>query len=267
MTRTPGPAILFCPASRPERFTKAAERADAVILDLEDGMAVADTTTALAAIAASGLDPARTLVRVNRNPAAAAAQTEAIRAGGYRMVVVPKCEGVDDLDPWAGFDLVAQVETVAGMRSLEPIAAYGSVFALTWGAEDLIADLGGTSSRGPDGRWRDPLRWMRAQLLIAAVAHSRLAIDAVLSDFSALGLQQAMAADAARSGFAAVACVHPSQVAAIRSGFAPTPDEAEAADAVLAAAQPDGGAVRVGGGMVDAPLVAQARRVARSTDG
>ena len=29
-----GPALLFCPADRPDRFAKAADRADAVILDL-----------------------------------------------------------------------------------------------------------------------------------------------------------------------------------------------------------------------------------------
>ena len=34
-----GPALMFCPADRPERFAKALERADAVILDLEDGVA------------------------------------------------------------------------------------------------------------------------------------------------------------------------------------------------------------------------------------
>ena len=34
-----GPALLFCPADRPERFGKALERADAVILDLEDAVA------------------------------------------------------------------------------------------------------------------------------------------------------------------------------------------------------------------------------------
>jgi citrate lyase subunit beta/citryl-CoA lyase len=37
-----GPALLFCPADRPERFQKAAERSDAVILDLEDAVAPAD---------------------------------------------------------------------------------------------------------------------------------------------------------------------------------------------------------------------------------
>ena len=35
-----GPALLFAPADRPERFQKAAERSDMVIIDLEDGAAV-----------------------------------------------------------------------------------------------------------------------------------------------------------------------------------------------------------------------------------
>lgn len=46
----PGPALLFCPADRPERYQKAAERADAVILDLEDAVAPGDKELARLAI-------------------------------------------------------------------------------------------------------------------------------------------------------------------------------------------------------------------------
>ncbi len=50
MTWTPpGPAWLFCPADRPERYAKAAAVADVVILDLEDGVAPADKEAARAA--------------------------------------------------------------------------------------------------------------------------------------------------------------------------------------------------------------------------
>ena len=35
----PGPAWLFCPADRPDRYAKAAGRADGVIIDLEDAVA------------------------------------------------------------------------------------------------------------------------------------------------------------------------------------------------------------------------------------
>jgi citrate lyase subunit beta/citryl-CoA lyase len=261
MTKPLGPSILFCPASRPERFAKAAARADSVILDLEDGMPLAGFSVGLTAIAESRLEPSRTLVRVRSSASLVAEQATAIRAGGYTQVVVPKCGSPDDLDAWAEFDLIAQVETLHGMGNLDQIADHPSVFGLTWGAEDLIADLGATSSRGPDGWWRDPLRWMRAQLLICAARRNLQAIDAVLSDFAELDLQHAMAADAARSGFTAAACVHPTQVAAIRRGFVPTAEEVTAADSALATVDVDDGAVRVGNRMVDSPLVQQATRI------
>jgi citrate lyase subunit beta/citryl-CoA lyase len=34
----PGPALLFCPADRPDRYAKALAAADVVVLDLEDGV-------------------------------------------------------------------------------------------------------------------------------------------------------------------------------------------------------------------------------------
>ena len=61
----PGPAWLFCPADRPERFEKAAAAADVVILDLEDGVAAKDRDAARKALLSTPLDPARTVVRVN----------------------------------------------------------------------------------------------------------------------------------------------------------------------------------------------------------
>ena len=60
-----GPALLFCPADRPERFAKAAERADAVILDLEDAVADDAKHAARLALLTSTIDPERVIVRVN----------------------------------------------------------------------------------------------------------------------------------------------------------------------------------------------------------
>ena len=60
-----GPAILFCPADRPERFGKALERADAVILDLEDAVAAGSKVRARGALIESELDADRVIVRVN----------------------------------------------------------------------------------------------------------------------------------------------------------------------------------------------------------
>ena len=61
----PGPAWLFCPADRPERYEKAAARADVVILDLEDAVGAADKAGARESVVSTPLDPSRTIVRVN----------------------------------------------------------------------------------------------------------------------------------------------------------------------------------------------------------
>jgi citrate lyase subunit beta / citryl-CoA lyase len=37
----PGPALLFCPADRPDRYAKALAAADVAVLDLEDGVGAA----------------------------------------------------------------------------------------------------------------------------------------------------------------------------------------------------------------------------------
>ena len=58
-----GPAWLFCPADRPERFEKAAAAADIVILDLEDG--AGDKPAAREALVSTPLNPARTVIRIN----------------------------------------------------------------------------------------------------------------------------------------------------------------------------------------------------------
>jgi citrate lyase subunit beta/citryl-CoA lyase len=86
-----GPAILFCPADRPDRYEKAADRADAVILDLEDAVGPGNKALAREAMVTKPLDPARTIVRIN--PASSLEQAldlEAIRRTAYRTVMLPK---------------------------------------------------------------------------------------------------------------------------------------------------------------------------------
>ena len=61
----PGPAWLFVPADRPERYAKAADRSDVVIIDLEDAVSAGDKQAARDALVATPLDPERTVVRVN----------------------------------------------------------------------------------------------------------------------------------------------------------------------------------------------------------
>ena len=58
----------------------------------------------------------------------------------------------------------------AGCSRHRSIAAVPNVVALMWGAEDLVASLGGTSSRHADGRYRDVALHARSAVLLAAAA-------------------------------------------------------------------------------------------------
>src|ERR1700747_3271839 len=89
----PGPAWLFCPADRPERYEKAAAAADIVILDLEDGCAAADRPAARQGLVDVRLHPARTVVRVNQfGTHDQQLDLAALESTGYDTVMLPKCE-------------------------------------------------------------------------------------------------------------------------------------------------------------------------------
>lgn len=260
-----GPALLFCPADRPDRYAKAAERADAVILDLEDAVAPEDKAGAREALVATPLDPARTVVRVNAvGTPWFDDDVTALTRTAYRTVMLAKTSSADDVaavrraGPW---DVVALVETAAGVVATASIAAADGVVALMWGAEDLVASLGGTASRGADGAYRDVARHARATVLLAAGAHGRAAIDAVHLDIGDLDGLAAEAADARASGFVATACIHPSQVAVVRAAYRPTDAEVERARRLLEAAAGREGVFRWEGQMVDGPVLRHAERV------
>lgn len=269
MTHPPfpfGPALLFCPADRPDRYAKAAERADAVILDLEDAVADVAKSAARESLVANPLDPARVIVRVN--PASTphlADDLAALRRTSYRTVMLAKCEGTADLVGLEDYDVIALCETARGVLAAPDLASVPIVSALMWGAEDLVASLGGASSRHPDGRYRDVARHARSQVLLAAGAHGVAAIDAVHLDLAdAEGLRDE-AEDAAALGFAATACVHPGQVEVVRAAYAPSPERLEWARALLAeaAVRERDGVFAFRGQMVDAPLLRQAEAVVR----
>lgn len=261
-----GPALLFCPGDRPERFGKAAERADAVILDLEDAVAPADRPAAREHIAASTLDPEHTIVRINPVGSPDYAEDVAtVATTDYRLVMVAKSESAEAMDRVAtdlpGVRLIALCETAAGVLAAPAIAAHPAVIALMWGAEDLVASLGGSTSRHRDGSYRDVARHARATVALAAGAHGRAAIDAVHVDIADHEGLAAEAEDAVATGYRATACIHPGQVATIRAAYAPTDEEVEWARRLLAAAETTGGVFRHEGKMVDEPVLRHARSV------
>ena len=272
----PGPAMLFCPADRPERYAKAVERADVVIVDLEDAVAPAGRPAAREALRASSLDPARTIVRVN--PVETddhAADLEALVATDYRCVMLAKTESaaqVTDVHSATGAAVLALVETPLGVVRATEIASAPGCAGMMWGAEDLLAGMGGTTSRFADseaggprvaGEYRDVPRHARAAVALAAAAFGRWAVDSVHLDIADEAGQRAEALDAVALGYAATACIHPSQVAIVRAAYAPSDEEVAWARRVLDAAATNPGVFQLDGRMIDGPVFRQAEATLR----
>jgi len=258
----PGPAFLFCPADRPERFAKAAAAADVVIVDLEDGVSPDQRATARENIQRATLDPATTIVRVN--PAHSREHEldlAMLITSPFRMIMLAKASSAQEILSLDSFSVIALCETPRGVVSAEDMAQCANTLGLMWGAEDLVAALGGYSSRHEDGAYRDVARHARARVLTAAGANDCCALDAVFLDFADLDGQRREALDAAAMGFSATVCVHPSQVEIVRAAYQPTPAQVTWARDVLSEAARHDGVFRVGGLMVDEPVLAQARAI------
>src|ERR1700733_11251235 len=245
-----GPGWLFCPADRPERFAKAAVAADVVILDLEDGVAEADKPAARKALQDTPLDPAGTDEQSR--------DLDALAGTAYTTVMLSKAESAAQVAALAPRDVIALLETPRGAVFATEIAAAQGTVALMWGAEDLVATLGGSSSRKADGTYRDVAHHVRSTALLTASAFGRVALDAVHLDIRDLDGLREEAEDAVALGFAGTVCIHPTQVPVVRKAFRPTEEKLDWARRVLAAAQNERGVFAFEGQMVDSPVLKHA---------
>ncbi|MBJ7499493.1 MAG: CoA ester lyase [Sphingopyxis sp.] len=279
-------SLLFVPGDRPERFAKAAASgADAIILDLEDSVSPANKEAARQSIAdyLSGEREVVTLVRVNPlDGHLTAADVAAIAAARPDAIMLPKAEGAPSI---AQLDTILRSESArdASLPPILPIATetpaaiftLGSyretkdrLLGLTWGAEDLPAAIGATTSREADGRYTSPYEVARAMTLFAAHAAGTAAIDTVFPAIKDETGLAAYAARARRDGFTGMMAIHPSQVAPINAAFTPSADEAARAQAIVDAfaANPGAGVLQIDGKMVDAPHLKQARHILSLAD-
>jgi len=255
-----GPAWIFCPADRPERFEKAAAAADTVILDLEDG--AGDKPRARQAIIDTPLDPARTVIRINAaDSGEQQADLTALAKTAYTTVMLPKCEAAEQVTALAPLDVVLIVETPLGALKVDQTAAAANTLGVMWGAEDLFGFLGGTANRFADGSYRDVATHVRSRSLLAAKAYGKLALDSVYIDIKNLDGLRTEVDDAVAVGFDIKVALHPTQVTVIRDGYAPSAEQVDWARHVLAAAADQRGAFAFEGIMVDAPVLRRAERI------
>ena len=259
-------SLLFVPGDRPDRMAKAAALdADALILDLEDSVTLAAKPAARAAIAAFLAEPRHQLLFVRINPldsGLAADDLAAVLGARPDGIVLPKAEG--------GASLAALDAHLAGDMLILPIATEtpAAVFAmgsyagvserlcgLTWGAEDLPAAIGASTSRESDGSYTAPYQLARSLTLFGAHAAGVAAIETVYPDFRDLDGLAAYAARGRRDGFTGMMAIHPSQVPVINAAFSSSAGEIARAQAIvdLFAANPGAGALSMDGRMIDAP--------------
>lgn len=278
-------AWLFVPGDRPERMEKAlASGAGALILDLEDSVATSAKAEARRSVRAflERVDRRGPQLWVRINPLAtdlSAADIEAVTPCAPDGLVIPKATPSDlaRLDALlapqeAAAELLARpirllpiaTETAAAVFQLPEYAQHrGRLAGLTWGAEDLSAALGASSARDEAGRYTPIYDLARSMTLLAAAAAETPAIETVYPDFRDLAGLTDYIARARRDGFTSMMAIHPTQVSLINAGFAPSAAELDHAHAVIAAfeGQAGVGVVSLGGKMLDAPHLIQARRL------
>jgi citrate lyase subunit beta/citryl-CoA lyase len=279
-------SLLFVPADGGAKLDKAmASGADAVILDLEDSITPERKAQARAAAleflkAAQTKKPRpRLLVRINGlDTGMIDADLEAVVAGRPDAIVFPKAEGgasVVHLDakltareaiaglPEGGIKILAQaVESAAGLFLAGTFRdASARLIGMTWGPEDLSAELGAEANRDAAGQLTEPYRLARNMCLFGAAAAKLPAIETVYVDFrNSEGLRRDTQ-DARRDGFAGRLAIHPAQVAVINEVFTPSPEQIAQAKTVVAAfaVRPSAGAVGIDGKMYDRPHLLRAQ--------
>ena len=278
-------SMLFVPGDRPERFAKAAASgADAVILDLEDAVMPERRPFARGEIVqwlAAGERKVPVWVRINPvETGDALTDLAAVIEGRPDGIVLPKArDGADvhrvghwleALEARCGFapgsiGLLPLITESAGalLNAASFTGLPARVQGLTWGAEDLAADIGASSNKGADGEYELTYAMARSFCLLAAAAAGVPAYDTVDVEFRDAAAVERRARASRRQGFAGKLAIHPAQVAPIHAAYSPTAEEIAWAERVLAAfdAAPGVGAVAFEGGMLDKPHLRQAERI------
>ncbi|MBD9390689.1 CoA ester lyase [Acidovorax sp. ACV01] len=261
--------LLFVPGNRPERFEKAiSSGADAIVLDLEDSVPLAEKATARHSIAQAWDGLLRhgipLVIRINPIGEGLQGETDLDWLASLTPpagVMVPKVDSAELLDAVSRaiptVPLLPLIESANGYLALRSISQQAHVLRLVVGHIDFMADTGIQCSVGEAEL--DPLRFEVTTVSRASQLAS--AIDGVTIDIHNMELLKEDGLRALRFGFGGKLCIHPKQVEAIHNAFAPTEEQLVWAERVLAADSASGGAaVQLDGRMVDVPVVLQAKK-------
>lgn len=273
-------SFLFAPGNHPRRVEKAMTLdADAVILDLEDAVAIAEKPATRGAVVAAFAQQRTGLLYVRVN----AADTEfcygdltAIVRAGLDGIILPKVESAASLQTidWllsqlererdlaaGGIDLIPIIETARGLGALEAILGAGTrVRHCAFGAGDFTLDVNMRWSRD-----EGELAYARARVVTASrAAGIEAPLDTVWVDLQDEAGLEASTRLALGLGFQGKMCIHPNQVPVVNRVFTPTNAEIDFAARVVAAfaqAEKEGSAaIQLDGKFIDYPIVYRAQR-------
>lgn len=285
-------SYLYVPGDKPDLLARAPDRgADALIIDLEDGVAASAKQAARGVVAgwlerSAAAAAVEIWVRVNALTARAGLDTaqdvKVAVTPGVTGICLAKCEGVAQLEQLAGLIDAAEagaglpagavrvsalLESAQGWLAAPAIAQARRVDRLQLGEADLLADLGMTP--GPD---EAELIALRTQAVVASAAARILApIGPVSTNFRDLTSLRTTTMRLRRLGFGGRATIHPAQVPIVNEIFTPSPAEIDSARAIIArfeAATAHGTGVIVAedGAMVDEAVVRAARNTLSRAD-
>jgi citrate lyase subunit beta/citryl-CoA lyase len=270
-------SLLYVPVSSERFLARAHERgADAIILDLEDGVAPAEKDAARArlpqAVAMARRGGATIFVRINSEPDRIRLDAEAACRAGAEGLFVAKARSPQALMALADFldgiareigrrpmRFVPMIEDPGAVLDARAIAgATPRVFGLATGGEDLATALGAEPTP-------EVLRYPKLLVHLAAKAAGLCSFGLLrtVADYNDLDGIETSAREARMFGFDGASCVHPAVVPILNRAFSPSPEELDRARALIAAfeaAKASGrGAFAFEGRMVDEPVVQRAR--------
>lgn len=252
-------SLLFLPASNARAIMHARNSAaDLVILDLEDAVKPEEKDQArAAAIEAVGEGfPMPVAIRINSVGSQWHGEDiVAVMACKPAAIVVPRAVGKEEVAfvrNQTGRPVLAMIETARGLVSIHETARESA--ALIAGTNDLAADL-----RLPSGAGRRPLHMALQTIVLAARAASVAVFDGVFNGLDDEEGFVAEAKDGRDHGFDGKSLIHPRQIAPCHIAFAPSAEEIDQAERLVAAAT--GGAERFEGQMIERMHVEAAQRL------
>ena len=280
----PRRSLFSVPGADQRKITKAQGlNADAVVLDLEDGVAYDKKVDARNLVRQTLVDPsqdfgsAELCVRINgldTNDVALRDLEAVLPCSRLQAVVVPKVENasdivfvsrmIDSLSDNRDVRIIAAIESAMGFLNLREIAEVGTskarLDALVFASEDFCADIEATRTESAT-----EMLYARSQLVMAAKAFGLQAIDMVHINFRDLDGLKVECEGGRQMGFTGKQAIHPAQIDIINELFAPSPKEIDFASRAVqeyeTTAAKGKGACVVDGVVVDMPVYKWARKI------